>query len=188
MRLALSILLLTASTAAAQPSKPPAPEPEREPVDHYGWKIMISDAIFVTAAAIGIYAFVRNWEESDTSPDAPPDGDGGSDLANLSVIGVVGYLAVPPVIHGANRNGRGAAKSLFFRFILPVVGMAAGKAVGGDHGDGEEIAAGAALGATTALFMDWLAFAQRRRPTSAYTPAVTPVRGGGMTFGIAGSF
>jgi hypothetical protein len=39
-----------------------------------------------------------------------------------------------------------------------------------------------------ALAIDWMIVSKVERPTSAYTPAVTPVRGGGMTFGIAGSF
>jgi hypothetical protein len=50
------------------------------------------------------------------------------------------------------------------------------------------IAIGAAIGAGAALILDWTVLAEVERPTSAYTPAVTPVRGGGMTFGIAGSF
>lgn len=37
------------------------------------------------------------------------------------------------------------------------------------------------------MVVDWTVFA-KVEATSSYTPVVTPVRGGGMTYGLAGSF
>ena len=190
MRLALAIVLLAASTVAAQPAPPPPPPASQPPVEAYGWRIMIADAIFVTAAVIGIHDFVQGWTQADTSPDYPSDDGGGTNLAPLSIVGVVGYLVVPAVIHGTRRNKRGAGASFMARFWLPIGGMLGGAALmrTRDGSDGEEVAAGAALGAGTAMLIDWLGLAQIEKRTSAYTPTVTPVRDGGMTFGIAGSF
>jgi hypothetical protein len=149
--------------------------------------VILVDVVFVGSAVLGGYELVRGFE--DTSNYDYGGGRGPAEYSvPLALIGTLGYLIAPPVVHGRYGNKSGAGKSVMLRLFTPVLGGVVGAIARGDDGGGEAVAYGFAGGVATAMIVDWFAVARREVPTSSYTPAVTPVRGGGMTFGIAGSF
>jgi hypothetical protein len=187
MRLALAILLLTGSTAAAQPSMQP-------PVAHedvqYGGALVPFDLIGIAATVGGAYLFVEAI--SVACDDCTGDQPGNAPLgALLFVGGTITYLVGPPVVHGKMGNKSGAGKSVMMRLFFPFVGGAIGTII---DGDGEKDSGpeaelyGIGVATAAAVLIDWMVVSKVERPTSSYTPTVTRVRDGGMTFGIAGSF
>jgi hypothetical protein len=189
----LALFRLGVSPALAQPSATPPmawQQPPAESYTHeYGTKIALVDGLSLGLVVVGVMTFAGGINESGSDDDLVIGG-------MLMVGGMAGYVFGGPMVHGAKGNKTGAWKSIGLRVGLPFLGAAIGESMKkeecqidycttSDNGESESLFA---VGVLTAMVIDWFVLAKVEKRTSAYTPIVTPVRDGGMTFGIAGSF
>jgi len=110
-----------------QPVEPPEPFVPPERTERwYGWSVLIADSV-----SIGLAAVV----------DAP-------------WLWFLGYLALPPIIHGANGNGGGAGLSIATRLLAPFLGAGLGYAVGNE----DSVALFGIVGVIAAIVVDVSAY------------------------------
>jgi len=192
--LAASLLLALALASPALAGGPPGsvePNDETVPQTHtvrYGKEVVLADLVWLGAMTVV----------------ARSDSEGGA----ASLIGL-GYFATGPLIHLRNGNGRGAAKSLVARTVLPAAGMLVGGLLAMDaednnqsyeddeliDDDGFAVLAGAVVGGfvgmVTAVVLDWTTFSKKTvegRPASWAAAPNVNVNRHGATVGVSGSF
>jgi hypothetical protein len=111
--------------------------------------------------------------------------------------GLLGYALGSPIVHGHRGNGARAFGSAALRVGLPLLGGAIGIAADSDCRDSELCIAGVGVpllgilaGMGSAILIDDLLLARDLRPASrrVLAPTLAPTAGGGMSFGLAGTF
>jgi len=162
----------------------------------YRKQVLIVDGLSVAAIVIGPLL-------------AAGDTDAGG---SLSLIGLAGYVVGAPIVHLSHGRVGAAAASFGLRTALPIAGMMAGFKLGpndlacsgsspaedGGHGDGGGCSGsitgamgGLLLGTIAAVTIDakYLSNYERVATTQpTWSASVQNVKGGGMTFGVNGSF
>lgn len=121
----------------AAPEKPATTEKTAEPETRwYGWQTLLADSASTTLMALGV----------PTQSGVP------------AVIGFVGYLVAPPIIHAAHSRPLAALADVGLRVGLPVifgiVGNALCKTPDSDLGCAPQVAVGVLLGMVTAVVVD----------------------------------
>ncbi len=201
----IAAILFSSSVAAAQaPGQTPlytadeeltvAPALRMEKVS-YRKQVLIVDGLSVAAILSG-----------------PILASGGSEGGgSVSMLGVAGYVVGAPIVHLAHGRLGAAAASFGLRTALPIAGMMAGFKLGpndlacsgsspsesGGHGGGGDCSGsitgalgGLLLGTVAAVAIDakYLTSYERVRTVPTWSASVQNVKGGGMTFGVNGSF
>lgn len=200
----IAAILLSSTVAAAQaPGQTPLYTPDEELTVapalrmekvSYRKQVLLVDGLSVAAMLTGPLL-------------ANGDTDAGG---RLSMLGVAGYVVGAPIVHLAHGRVGAAAASLGLRTALPLAGMMAGFKLGpndlacsgaaspdgeGGHGGSCEgsitgAIGGLLLGTVAAVTIDakYLTTYERVRTVPTWSASVNHVRGGGMTFGVNGSF
>lgn len=149
------------------PSGANAAEPDEASRPWYGWQIALVDAAGVGAFVV-MQEAVQNRDLNAARSAAAP----------WLAAGLALYVLGGATVHSAHGNGRGAARSLLLRIILPLGG---GLLLGlGQHGVGAAASglSGLALGGIAAMTIDWTL---ARAPEPAAALLATPVMGQGRT-------
>lgn len=196
MRLASLVVLagLTSAAHAAPPGlTPPTPEPvpQAEPLPADYTASYRGQTLGADAAAVGLVLLAAAGVGGQSHQ---------SNTTSLLELAAATYVLGGPMIHLLHDRPGRAAASLALRVAAPLVFAMVGAAIGRsdpgctggycDVGPGESdgAALGGLLGVITASVIDAAVFARADPlPASSHLTA-TAVRGGGMTFGIAGSF
>ncbi len=187
MRLFAATLVALTSAAAADPvlsppglTPPIAPETQPLPPDFtesYRSQVFGCDAI---AMGLVVLAAINAGNDGRST-----------NTASLLELGLATYLIGGPLVHLLHDRPGTAAGSLGLRVGAPILlgfafGML-GNSGGDDSGEGAAIL-GALIGTITALVIDSAVLAKGDdRPTRAHLTAM-PIRGGGVSFGVASTF
>lgn len=196
-------MLLIAGPALAQPGRTPVQAPHTyQPgppaptyTKRYGTSIALADAASVAAVFVGAMLVVAGaLSEYDCEYECG-DNDGSVALGFVLMIGgSAGYVFGGPLIHRHHGNSSGAGKSLALRLGLPLAGVLIGSALRddncSDYDCGDDYSGQlTSLGVASAMVIDWAFLAKKQvRVPGPVMPYATPVHGGGMTFGVGGSF
>jgi hypothetical protein len=168
---------LTPTVAPAQPPKD-APLPD-DYTPSYRGQVLGADG-----AAVGlVFLAAMNGMADGRS----------TNTTSLLELGATTYLIGAPLIHLVHDRGKAALGSLGLRIALPVIGgLIAGRVSGScsDYCSDNDTAIflGVLTGLVSATVIDAVFLADADPKPSATHLAVTPLRGGGTAFGLAGSF
>jgi hypothetical protein len=146
----LALLVHAAPAAADGPpgmAEPTAPDPAPQTrTKRYGYQVFAADAGWFIASSLVAKA---------------DSGSGGGELIAL------GFYGGGPLVHLANHNPSGAAKSLALRALLPIGGAVGGMLIVGQDEDADGFGmmlgaiAGFGAGAIAAMVIDWTVIAKR---------------------------
>jgi hypothetical protein len=178
---ALVLLAVTLSSSSAFAED----EPQDQPRVWYGWQNLGTDAL-----ALGLVGLAVS--------------DGTSEhQSNVLALGAAGvYLLGSPLVHAANGNGARGLNSFLLRAGLPLGSalVAYGVTAAIDDCSSEDDdwcelgpvmfgAFGAAVGAGVAVLVDDLGLSYKEAPRArSWTPVAGPAPGGGLSFGLAGTW
>jgi hypothetical protein len=171
----IGLVVIWSISARADDNPPEAQSSTVEPRTWYGWQIGAADALVIGALSI----------------DVASRSQGASNEVGIPC--VTAFLVAGPIIHAAHGRWGGAAASVAYRILFPLVGTFSGGSQQGDWSN-RGAARGMIAGMIAASLLDvglaWRPlFRDQGRPAT--SPAVVPVfipNPSGNAIGLGGTF